>query len=98
MYRPAKPFQKGELAVDLDGLKLYTSTNGTDVVGFLLRQVTDGAWSANDGYIQIADEPNGGYAVTVYDDGEETTCGVLRLTVRKLAARSATSLSLALTR
>lgn len=29
---PSEALQKGELAVDLDGLKLYTSTNGTDVV------------------------------------------------------------------
>ena len=70
---PGEALQKGELAVDLDGLKLYTSTNGTDVVEVSpAPEVTDGAWSANDGYIQIADEPNGGYAVTwSYDDGEE---------------------------
>ena len=29
---PSEALQKGELAVDLDGLKLYTSTDGTDVV------------------------------------------------------------------
>lgn len=29
---PSEALQKGELAVDLDGLKLYTSTDGNDVV------------------------------------------------------------------
>ena len=29
---PGEALQKGELAVDLDGLKLYTSTDGSDVV------------------------------------------------------------------
>lgn len=29
---PSEALQKGELAVDLDGLKLYTSTDGTDIV------------------------------------------------------------------
>lgn len=62
---PGEALQKGELAVDLDALKLYTSTDGSDVVEV---SASDGADFTMDAY--------GTATTTITHEGEPMQVGV----------------------